>query len=162
MPDIGRVLKEEIQRLARKEIRAPIIKLRKDNAALKRTAADLKRRVATLERDNRRLLADTEQRRKQASSTDEEAAQSARITAKTVHGIRAKLGLSQAELAKLLGVNPQTVYQWEHKEGRLTFRGNIKTRIVEVRKLKASEAKKRLEDIKTRPKTKAKKKAKQR
>ena len=162
MPDIGRVLKEEIQRLARKEIKADIVRLRKDNAALKRTAVDLKRRVANLERDNKRLVAESKRGRKQASSTDVEATQSARITAKTIRGIRAKLGLSQAELAKLLGVNPQTVYMWEHKEGRLTFRGDIKTRIVEVRKLKANEAKKRLEDIKTRPNTKAKKKAKRR
>jgi hypothetical protein len=65
-------------------------------------------------------------------------------------------------LAKLLDVNPQTVYQWEHKEGRLTFRNDIKTRIVEVRKLTASGAKKHLKDIKTKPRAKTKKKTKRR
>ena len=108
---------------------------------------DHKRRLAQLERDNRRLLADADKRRKLSAGASEGEVESARVTAKMIRSIRGKLKLSQAGLAKLLGVNPQTVYQWEHKEGRLTFRDDAKTRIVEVRKLNAREAEEKLAEI---------------
>jgi DNA-binding transcriptional regulator YiaG len=64
-----------------------------------------------------------------------------------IRSIRAKLNLSQAEFAALIGVNGQSVYQWEHKEGRLTFRGNTKAAIVALRKLNRKEAQQRLEAL---------------
>ena len=144
MPDIAKVLREEIQRLARKELKAALATLRKDNIALKRTVADHKRRIATLERDNKRLLTDKERRSKKGTGVTQEEVQKARVTAKMIRGMRAKLGLTQAELARLLGVTLQSVYQWERKEGRLDFRGNTKAAIVEIRKLNRKEAQQRL------------------
>ena len=60
-----------------------------------------------------------------------------------IRGTRAKLDLSQADFADLVGVNKQSVYQWEHKEGRLSFRGDAKAAIVAVRKLDRGEARQR-------------------
>lgn len=151
MPDVAKVLKEEIQRIAKKEVKAATTGLHKDTVQLKRTAADLKRRVAKLERDNRRLVAGAERNRQAAIETTGDEVGKARITAKAIRTTRAKLGLSQAEFAKLLDVNPQTVYQWEHKEGRLTFRGTVKSRIVEARKLTPVDAQKRIEAVKKVP-----------
>ena len=147
MPDIAKVLKEEILRLARKELRAATADLRKNNVALKRAVGDHKRRIARLERGNRRLFATVNRRRKESMETTDEEIQRARITAKMIRSIRAKLKLSQGDLARLLGVNSQTVYQWEHKEGRLTFRGNAKAAIVAVRKLDRKQAQQRLEAL---------------
>lgn len=147
MPDIARVLKEEIQRLARKESKAAVASLRKDNAMLKRAVADHNRRLAKLERENRLLLAEAQKRRKQSMQVTGDEVDKARITAKMIRAIRAKLHLSQAELAALLGVNAQTVYQWEHKEGRLNFRGDAKAAIVDVRKLDKKEAQQRLDAL---------------
>ena len=160
MPDLAGVLKEEIRRLARKEVRTAIANLRKDNAMLKRVAADHKRRLAKVERDNRRLMTDAVKRREKALPAGEDEAQGARITGKMIRGVRAKLKLSQADFAKLVAVNPQTVYQWEHKEGRLTFRGNAKSAIVEVRKLNAHEAQDRLAKLEQGPKKKTRKRMK--
>jgi len=159
MPDIARVMREEIARLARKEVKAATEKLHKDNLQLKRTAAEHKRRIAKLERDNRQLLADAEKRREQAVKVSDEEVEGARITAKMIQATRKKLGLSQAELAALVEVNPFTVFQWEHKEGRLAFRGDTKAAIVEVRKLTKAEAAERLAAIKEKagPRPKAKK-----
>ena len=140
MPNIAKALKEEILRLARKEAKAATAGLRKDNADLKRTTADQRRRIAKLERHNRRLVIEANRRRKEAVQVTDDEVESARITAKMIRAVRAKLGLSQAQLARLLGVNSQTVYQWEHKEGRLSFRGNAKAAIVAVRKLDRKEA----------------------
>ena len=145
MPNLAKVLKDEIQRLARKEIRAATATLRKDNAALKRAIADHKRRLATLEMDNRRLLSHMQKARKGSIRASDEEIQKARITANVIRGMRDKFGLSQAELALLLDVNPQTVYQWEHRGGRLSFRGDAKAAIVQLRKLTASEVASRLE-----------------
>lgn len=50
MPHIARILKEEIQRLARKEVKVATAVLRKDTIALKRAVAELKRRVAGIVR----------------------------------------------------------------------------------------------------------------
>ncbi len=147
MPDIARVLKEEIQRLARKESKAAVINLRKDNAMLKRVAADHKRRLAKLERENRLLLSEAQKRRKQSMQVADGDVDKARISAKMVRSTRDKLALSQADFAKLVGVSTQTVYQWEHKEGRLSFRGNAKTAIVAVRKLNRKEAQQQLEAL---------------
>ena len=151
MPDLAGVLKEEIRRLARKEVRAAIAKLRKDNALLKRVAADHKRRLARVERDNRQLMTDAVKRRKEALPSTEDEVQSARITGKMIRGIREKLKLSQADFAKLVAVSPQTVYQWERKQGRLVFRGNAKAAIVEVRELDRKEAQQRLEKLQEEP-----------
>jgi len=71
----------------------------------------------------------------------------ARITAKMIRSIRAKLNLSQAELAALLGVSGQSVYQWEHKEGRLRFHGSTRVAIETLRKMNWKEAQKQLEEV---------------
>ena len=147
MPNIAKVLKDEMQRLARKEVKAALAKLQKDNAVLKRVAADHKRRLLTLERGNRRLLKYASKNQEAAVSVKDEEIGKARVTAKMIRSIRAKLNLSQAEFAALIGVNSQSVYQWEHKEGRLTFRGNTKAAIVALRKLNRKEAQQRLEAL---------------
>jgi DNA-binding transcriptional regulator YiaG len=144
MPNLVKVLKEEIQRLAKKEAKAAIATLSRDNAALKHAVADHKRRIAKLERDNRRLLSAMQKSRESSIEASDDELQKARITAKMIRGLRGKFGLSQAELALLLGVNSQTVYQWEHKEGRLSFRGDAKAAIIGLRKLRTTEIARRL------------------
>ena len=145
MPDLAKVLKEEIQRLARKETKASTASLRKDTATLKRAIADHKRRIAILERDNRRLLTRARKSLEGSVKASDDEIKSSRVTAKMIRGLRDKFGLTQGELALLLDVSPQTVYQWEHKEGRLSFRGDAKAAIIELRKLTASEVASRLE-----------------
>lgn len=148
MPNIAQVMKAEIVRLAKKEVKASTAKLRKDNADLKRRMAEHKRRIAKLEKDNRGLVGEATRRRKESLSVSDDEVQKARITAKLIRSIRKKLKLSQAELAKLVGVSSLCVYQWEHKQGRLTFRGASKASIVEVRKLSPAEARERLDGMK--------------
>ena len=50
MPNVASVLREEIIRLARKEIRQQVGPLKKTNAELRRTVATLKRDVTELRR----------------------------------------------------------------------------------------------------------------
>ncbi|HUT24685.1 MAG TPA: helix-turn-helix domain-containing protein [Sumerlaeia bacterium] len=147
MPSIEKVLKEEIQRLARKEIKAATADLRKASASHRRLLADFRRRIAHLEQDGRRLVRGLAKRGKEAAEIVDEEVEKARITAKMVRSIRTRLGLSQADFAKLVGVHKLSVYQWEHKEGRLSFRGDTKTAVVSVRNMTKAEAWKRLEEM---------------
>lgn len=142
--NIAKILKDEIQRLAKKEIKAALIGLRKDNSALKHGAADMKRRLTALEAANKRLVARGRVENANGAEMAEDEVKSARITGKMVRSIRTRLGLSQNALAKLVGVSSQAVIQWEHKDGRLSFRGDTKQRIVAIRKLGKREAKDRL------------------
>ncbi len=145
MPNIAKILKDEIQRLARKEVKAAVTALKKENVALKHMAADLKRRVVQLERASKQTLRqNAKAAEKPAQASDDEVGK-ARITAKMIKTVRTRLGLSQGEFATLIGVSRLSVYQWETKKGRLQFRGNTKAAIVAVRKLKKKEALKRLE-----------------
>ncbi len=150
MPDIAKVMKEEMQRLARKELKTALAVLQKDLAALKKEAAQQRRRIAALEKENRRLLRGMgpDRAAKSKPESDEgKAVDRTRVTAKMVRALRARLGLSQAEFAKLAGVNGQSVYMWEHKEGRLTFRGGTKARVVALRKLTKKEARQELDAL---------------
>lgn len=147
MPDIAKVLKGEIQRLARKEVKAATAALRRDNAVLKHTVAEHKRRLTALERDNRRLLSQIGRRLKESAKAGDGEIGKARITAKMIRSIRERFGLSQSALAELLEVSAQSVYQWEQKEGRLTFRGDAKAAIIALRKQSVADVKKRLEGL---------------
>lgn len=146
MPNIAKILKDEIQRLAKREIKVATDSLRKDNAALKRTVADLKRRLAKLESGNKRQPTNAEADSPKVAVVESDEVK-AKITGKMIRSIRSRLGLSQADFAKLVGVSGQTVLQWEHKDGRLDFRGNGKAAIVGIRNIGKREAKKRLEEL---------------
>jgi DNA-binding transcriptional regulator YiaG len=148
MPNIAKMLKDEIQRLARHEIKVAIAGLRKDNAVLKRTVADLKRRSAKLESVNKRLVAKTGAGSPREDSIPEDKVKSARISGRMIRSIRDRLGLSQQAIAKLMGVSSQAVYQWERKGGRLDLRGNNKARVVAIRSMGKREAKQRLAEMK--------------
>ncbi len=151
MPNIGSLLREEIRRLAKREARALTVGLRRDGAKLKRTVAEHKRRLATLERDSRRLVAEADARLKVAVPASPEEVAGARIGASRVRALRKRLRLSQAEFGQLLGVSPNTVFVWERKPGRLNLRDKAKAAIVAARKLTARDARRKLELLAPKP-----------
>ncbi len=144
MPNLAKLLKEEIQRLARKEIKSSLNQLRRDTISQKRAMAQQKRHMAEMERALRRLGSSVSKGVSPAASMDDAMEDGARITAKVVVRMRKRLGLSQAALAEVLGLNTQTVYQWEHKKGQLQFRGDTRQRLLELRGLGKREAQQRL------------------
>lgn len=105
------MLKEEITRLARKEIRNETEGLKKASAQYRSEIAALKRRIASLEQQLSRL-SKTASRNTAVKANPEEATK-ARFTAKGFKTLRQRLGLSAAEIGILLGVTQQTIYSWE-------------------------------------------------
>ena len=116
MANIASVLKDEIVRIARKELRLETEALKKTSSRYRSEIAELKRRVTELERKNSFL---TKKVSKQVEeSVPEKSETRIRFTAKGLKTQRQKLGLSAAELGKLLEVSAQTIYNWETESSR--------------------------------------------
>lgn len=144
MPNIASVLKVEVLRLAGKAVRSAVHPLRSEKIALKKAVRDLRKRVLRLEKDNELLLAEQERYRKLLVSVIPADALRIRVTAKGMRSLRRKLGLTQVEFAKLLGVTSQTIWMWERKRGSLRVKDETKKRIYAARDIGAREARRRI------------------
>lgn len=114
MASIGSLLKDEITRLSRKEIRRQVEPFRKASATHRRHIAALKRDIAALQR---KLAALGKGRARPAASEEAETAGAGtRFVAKGLKTLRARLGLSAADFGRLVGVSGQSVYNWESKK----------------------------------------------
>jgi DNA-binding transcriptional regulator YiaG len=153
MPNIAKVLKEEIARISRKEARTAVGKLHTNAIRLRKNTADLRNRVAALEKENKQLSSLLEKVGQSLPSAAPEAAEKIRITAKGIRSLRRKLGLSQTKFAKLLGVSTQIVQIWAKKTGALKVRETTKAAIRSIRGIGAREARQRLEEMQAAKKT---------
>ena len=152
MSNLLKALKDEILRLARKEVRAQISKLKTDVVGLKKANASLKGTIAKLQKGQTVLLKAEQRNLTKPASIAPEVAQKARLTAKGVRALRKKLGLSQAAFGKLAGVSMGAVTMWEKKSGALKLRQATRTSILALRGIGAREAKRRLELVVTKVK----------
>ena len=117
MPNIMSVLKSEILRLARKEVRNETESLKKASAQYRSDIAALKRQVAALEKQ----IGRTEKvasKGLEPAATEGEAPTKSRFSAKRLAAQRKKLGLSAGDMGTLIGVSAQTVYNWEAGKSR--------------------------------------------
>jgi DNA-binding transcriptional regulator YiaG len=117
MADLAGALKEEIRRLARKEIKAETGSTRQAIAQYRREIAGLKRQLREQEKKIT-FLEDQERKRLEEPEAAGEAVESARFSARSVKSQRTRLGLSAADYAKLVGVSPLTIYNWENGKSR--------------------------------------------
>jgi DNA-binding transcriptional regulator YiaG len=108
-------LKDEIRRLARREIKAQtgrttkaVAQYRREIAALKRRVSEQEKKIAFLEGQERKRVPDAP-----ASMNG-----SVRFSARSVKAQRRKVGLSADDYAKLIGVSSLTIYNWEHGKSR--------------------------------------------
>jgi len=138
MPNIATVLKTEIARLARKEVRTEVESLRKASAAYRREIADLKRKVAQLERGLK-----VASRARPAPSVEPEETGRTRISAAGIRTLRSKLGLSAADFGKLAGVSGQSIYHWEQEKS--VPRKSQLPKLIALRGLGKKEARARLD-----------------
>jgi DNA-binding transcriptional regulator YiaG len=119
MPNIAAVLKDEIARIARKELRAQTEDVRKTSAQNRSHIAALRKRIDELERELKRVRRSATREAPASSAGEEEDnGTSRRFSASRLAAQRQKLGLSAADFATLLGVSGQSVYKWEHGEAR--------------------------------------------
>lgn len=141
MPNLNSVLKSEITRLARKEIKGVVDPLRKANTAHRREIAELKRKLASLQREVA-SGARASKASKAAAATDAQPTKT-RFAPGGVKSLRARLGLSATDLGRLIGVSGQSVYNWE--AGKTVPRDGQKAVLVSLRGLGKRDAARRLE-----------------
>ena len=145
MADLAGALKEEIRRLARKEIKAEtgatkqaVAQYRREIARLKRQIQGQEKKIAFLEAQERKRLEEPQ--------AAEEPSEGARFSARSVKSQRERLGFSAADYAKLVGVSSLTIYNWEH--GKSRPRKEQLAALVAVRGIGKREALARLELLK--------------
>ena len=117
MPNIATVLKSEIARVARKEIRLQSAALKKATTTYRSEIAALKRRAQALEQQIR-VLSKQGARAAPAAATEPATTKGMRFSAKGLMSQRKRLGLSAREISLLLGTSAQTIYNWEQGSAR--------------------------------------------
>jgi DNA-binding transcriptional regulator YiaG len=117
MPNLAAMLKEEIRRLAKKEVKAQtestkqaVIQYRREIASLKRQLREQEKKIAFLESQ--------EQKRLGQPGAAEEPAEDVRFSSRSVRAQRKRLRLSAKDYGKLVGVSALTIYNWENGKSR--------------------------------------------
>jgi DNA-binding transcriptional regulator YiaG len=144
MPNFAIALKEEIRRLARREIK-------QHTGATKKALMQCRKEIAKL----RRLLNDQHKQHAFSGSSasnghstsadgdgPDDLTQGLRFSSRSVRAQRRRLGLSADEYAKLLGVSALTIYNWEH--GRTRPREAQVGRLAGLRNISKREAMEKL------------------
>jgi DNA-binding transcriptional regulator YiaG len=149
MPNIGSLLKDEIARLCRRELRRETMVLKRASATYRHDIAALKRQIAALARENA-ILSKRAPGTVGAPITDKPI----RFVAKGLVSLRKRLGLSAAQLSRLLNVSEQSVYNWEAK--KTTPRKEQVAAIAALRAIGRREALARLEQLPTKQPAKKK------
>lgn len=141
MANLNSILKAEMSRLARKEIRAVMDPLRTASAAHRKEIAELKRQVASLQRELKGLSRPS----RMSPATGEASTGSTRFSAKGLKSMRARLGISAAEFGLLIGASGQSVYNWE--TGKAVPRAAQQAGLAGLRGVGKREAAKRLASL---------------
>ncbi|MBK6867179.1 MAG: helix-turn-helix transcriptional regulator [Burkholderiales bacterium] len=142
MTTLINALKSEITRLARKEIKTDLLSLRKSVTAQRSEIAALKREIKALQsqvKSNQKTLKTVQPA---SPAEDETPRRVLRFSAERFAAQRAKLGLSQAQMAQLVGASTVSIYKWE--TGKVRPRAAQLERIAAIRKLGKREAMARL------------------
>jgi DNA-binding transcriptional regulator YiaG len=134
--------KDQVRKLARKEIRGGTGVLRRSSAQFRRDIASLKRAIAALTRELRRGAASNSAAA--VAGEGEGMAEGARFSARSVRAQRKRLGVSAADFGKLIGVSALTVYHWEG--GKARPRAKQLAKFVAIRGIGKREAMEKIAD----------------
>jgi len=146
MGKIEGIIKSEIMRLAKREIRKIAVPLGRDVRSLKSAASQLRKAVLTLQRITANQQKVLEKGKKPLEAAPEEVKMS-RFSPRLIRSLRGHLGITQKELAILTGVTVGAIHQWESGQ----FKPSMKKKAVMValRKLGRREVRKLLEGKET-------------
>jgi DNA-binding transcriptional regulator YiaG len=137
------IMRSEIVRLAKREMRKSSAPLKKDVRSLKTTVSRLRKTVSALERLTAQQQKELGMGKARLEATPEELRKS-RFSPQLIRSLRKRLGISQKEMAFLTGVTVGAIYQWE--KGIFEPRGKKKGMLVALRKLGRRDVKRLLEE----------------
>ena len=146
MPNIAQLLKDEVSRLARKEVRAASAPLQQQIRELKKTNRQQREAIEMLLRRVDQLQTLT------SSPTDKilkvtaaENDRQIRLSGTSIKKHRKRLGLSQGELGQLLNVSTNTIVRWEQDKSKP--REAYRAGIAQLRTMGVREVKKLLDSV---------------
>lgn len=150
MPNIATVLKAEIVRLARKELRNEVQALKKNLTAARSEIGSLKHRVSELEKAIKAAARASAKRAPAGAAAAAEASDEAdgnfRFRAGGLASNRKRLELSAADYGLLVGATGQSVYAWEARKSKPS--GKNLQAIAALRGIGKREAARRLAELK--------------
>ena len=142
MPNFAQAIKEEITRLAKKEVKKASGPLNDRVRQLSRTVSSQEKKIARLEKTVAKQEKDLRQAAPVPEAAPPEEVKKARISPRLVKSQRKRLKLNQTQFADLLNVSVAAVRSWE--QGRAMPKAETMATFVAVRKLKPQEAWERL------------------
>ncbi len=140
MAKIESIIKSEIQRLAKHEVRSVYRPLRKEVWGLKLKLSNLIKNFAVLDRMAKGIAKTMSIEPKLEASPEE--VKASRFTPERIAGLRKKLGISQREFGILTGASLGAVQSWE--KGKFKPQGEKKAALVAMRKLRKRDVRKML------------------
>ncbi len=152
MPNIATVLKAEITRLARKELREESESLKRTAALQRKEITNLKGRLQALERTVQRLSKAPQPAKAEPRAigvkggVEDDASEGLRFRAAGMASNRKRLGLSAADFALLVGTTGQSIYAWE--AGKSKPRADALKAIASLRHIGKREVEARLAELK--------------
>jgi DNA-binding transcriptional regulator YiaG len=117
MSNLAALLKDEIRRLSRREVRAQVRVTQRAVAQHRREIAQLKRALQ-LQQKQIAALGKREAKPERNQDASDHALAGTRFSARSVRAQRKRLKLSADEYGKLVGVSAQTIYHWEQGKAR--------------------------------------------
>lgn len=111
--NVGKLLKDEIERVSRKVVRQHVGPIRGAALAQRKQIVALKKQVAELSGQLVTLRRAVEKSKPVPPAEDEN---KYRFVAKGLITLRARLGLSAEDFGRLVGASSATVYNWEQKK----------------------------------------------
>ena len=142
MAKLESIIKSEIQRLAKHEVRTVFRPLRKEVWGMKLKLSDLLKGFTVLNRLAKDISKAKSPEPKLAASLEE--VKASRFTPERIRHLREKLGMSQRELGVLVGATIGAVASWE--KGKFKPQGEKKAALVALRKVRKRDVRKMLNE----------------
>jgi DNA-binding transcriptional regulator YiaG len=140
MAKLESIIKSEITRLAKHEVRTVFRPLRKEVWGLRLKLSNLIKNFTVLDRLAKEISKTKSTEPKLEASQEE--VKASRLTPERIAGLRRKLGISQREFGVLTGASLGAVASWE--KGKFKPQGEKKAALVALRKIRKRDVRKLL------------------
>ena len=140
MAKLESIIKSEITRLAKHEVRTVFRPLRKEVWGLRLKLSNLIKNFTVLDRLAKEISKTKSTEPKLEASQEE--VKASRLTPERIAGLRRKLGISQREMGVLTGASLGAVASWE--KGKFKPQGEKKAALVALRKIRKRDVRKLL------------------
>ncbi len=133
MANFAQLLKEEITRLSKKEVRTAIAPVFTAIQTLRKANMEQKKKLAELEHLFQKYASAIPEMQSSPDGKGLSFDKKTRLGPGGIIRIRKRLGLDRQSMSRLLGVNPNSIFLWEH--GKNKPRPNMREKILSMRDL---------------------------